>query len=392
MSQHKISEYRSKNIIYDLLGVKYNGICIDISVSNWREQVVDLDPDMLYVVKIDQAIKKRNKLGLIKISRTTNQIIKDIERYMVDGFVYYIVEPLVKHSKSDEMYLSLIRNDVGVLINYSEKGGIDIEHNPESIITFIQKSDTYVDIPDIGGGINKFISVVYGLFQDSYMSFCEINPLVSIEGTMIPLDAAIVVDGAAKFFTDTWNESDYRVPNSAACEQERLIEILASSSSSSFNFKPLNRDGSVFVLLSGGGASVVIADEISSLGKYELLGNYGEYSGNPTEDETYQYTKQVIEYMIESKSTSKRLIIAGGVANFTDISTTFIGMIRALQEKVNIIKAQNIRIYVRRGGPNQTSGLKLISDFMSVNDIGGSVSGPEVTISEKIIQALKGLE
>jgi len=76
--------------------------------------------------------------------------------------------------------------------------------------------------------------------------------------------------------------------------------------------------------LSGGGASITIADEAMNQGKSSLVGNYGEYSGGPSTEETYLYTLDVLRQVLTSKAPKKAIIIAGGVANFTDVKKTFL--------------------------------------------------------------------
>lgn len=44
-----------------------------------------------------------------------------------------------------------------------------------------------------------------------------------------------------------------------------------------------------------GGASVVYSDAIAAAGFAHELANYGEYSGAPTEGQTYEYAKTISE-------------------------------------------------------------------------------------------------
>ena len=118
------------------------------------------------------------------------------------------------------------------------------------------------------------------------------------------------------------------------------------------------------MLLSGGGASIVLADEVANLGYGKLLANYGEYSGNPSAEETYIYAKNILTLILKSESENKVLIIAGGVANFTDIRVTFNGLIKALEEFKSELNKQNLKIFVRRGGPFQKEGLSKMEIFL----------------------------
>ncbi len=54
------------------------------------------------------------------------------------------------------------------------------------------------------------------------------------------------------------------------------------------------------------------------------LANYGEYSGAPSEQQTYEYAKTVLSLIIKEKNPDgKILIIGGGIANFTNVAATF---------------------------------------------------------------------
>lgn len=54
----------------------------------------------------------------------------------------------------------------------------------------------------------------------------------------------------------------------------------------------------------------------------------------------------------------KILIIGGGIANFTNVASTFKGIITALKEYQHQLQQHQVRIFVRRGGPNYQEGLK----------------------------------
>ena len=50
-------------------------------------------------------------------------------------------------------------------------------------------------------------------------------------------------------------------------------------------------------MVAGGGASVIYSDTICALGGSEELANYGEYSGAPSEQQTYEYAKTILTLM-----------------------------------------------------------------------------------------------
>ena len=77
-------------------------------------------------------------------------------------------------------------------------------------------------------------------------------------------------------------------------------------------------------MVAGGGASVIYSDTICDLGGAKELANYGEYSGAPSESQTFEYAKTILSLMTASRHPDgKVLIIGGGIANFTNVAATF---------------------------------------------------------------------
>ena len=69
---------------------------------------------------------------------------------------------------------------------------------------------------------------------------------------------------------------------------------------------------------------VITSDTICDLGGAAELANYGEYSGAPSEQQTYDYARTILSLMTrEKRDDGKVLIIGGGIANFTNVAATF---------------------------------------------------------------------
>lgn len=383
MARVKISELNAKKLLHNYLELPYSG----------SDSVQSLDPSKRYVVKVDEGVKKRMKQGLVAVDKSVEEGQQFIQELRQKGYSHVIIEEMVPHGAEDEKYLSLERVRDGFRVFYSTTGGIDIEESgstKEAIIHAENETEETAAIEKELGVPQLFISQVMGVMNKYHMSFLEINPLVVIGSQVYILDLAVEVDSAGYFSVEgAWAEKDYRSGEiHEKSEEEKNIELLASKSQASFKFVPLNPNGSVFMLLSGGGASIVLADEVANLGKGEQLANYGEYSGNPNEEETYIYTKNLLQFLLKSNSAHKVLIIAGGVANFTDVRKTFLGVIRAIEETSEQLQLAGVKIYVRRGGPNQEEGLKMMKDFLEKNNLYGQVSGPEIVLTEIVRTAL----
>jgi len=70
-------------------------------------------------------------------------------------------------------------------------------------------------------------------------------------------------------------------------------DLADSSTGASLKLTVLNAEGRVWTMVAGGGASVVYADAIAAAGFASELANYGEYSGAPTEGQTFEYAKTI---------------------------------------------------------------------------------------------------
>ena len=101
-------------------------------------------------------------------------------------------------------------------------------------------------------------------------------------------------------------------------------------------------------------------------------------------EETYIFAKNIISLCLRSPARNKKIYIAGGVANFTDIRATFKGVIKALDEAKEDLKKQNIKVYVRRGGPYQEEGLNMMAKFLERSGLMGEVMGPDRVLTEVI--------
>ena len=376
MSRIKISEYAAKKMI---IGDSYRGVAL-----TGREKF----PRGTFVVKVDQGVKKRMKQGLLAVGVNAESARKKIAGWRGKGYSRFLAEPLFVHEAHEERYLSLERVRDGIRILYARKGGIEIEAHPEEVSQYLVRSATEGEEVAVQMGIPvEFLTHLIRVFTAEHMAFLELNPLVVRGDVCVPLDAAALVDSAGAHFPVSWGSDDI-INEKTTHEAEARVRDLASTTPASLKLNVLNPDGALFFLLSGGGGSIVIADEAELEGVGRLIGNYGEYSGGPTREETYLYAREVIALMLASKAKRKALVIAGGVANFTDVQKTFAGIIDALKEKVTELRANGVRVFVRRGGPNERAGLAQMHDFLETERLLGSVAGSDAVITAAIDDAI----
>jgi len=175
-------------------------------------------------------------------------------------------------------------------------------------------------------------------------------------------------------------------------KEEAYIAELDAKTGASLKLTVLNPVGRVWTLVAGGGASVVYADAIASSGFASELANYGEYSGAPTEGQTYLYARTVFDLMLRAPihPDGRVLFIGGGIANFTNVASTFKGVIRALREFAPVFIEHKVQIWVRRAGPNYQEGLKNIKNVGQELKLDMHVYGPECHVSGIVPMALLG--
>jgi succinyl-CoA synthetase beta subunit len=390
MARQKISEFRAKTMLARGLEQPYAGISIDTN-QPLEPQLVALPADGRFVVKVDQAVKKRMKQGLVKLDRSKADLEADLQEFAAKGFSSCLIEPLYPHEATAEHYLAFSHGRDGTTVAFSTQGGIDIESAADNVQELVASDENLEQVATTLMVPVEFLKGTRTIFDNSSTSFLEINPLVSTENSPLLLDVAAEVDGeAAHLSREYWSAEDYRVFRKQTPE-EVIISELAATSRASLRYEVINPDGAIFLLLSGGGASIVVADEVNNRGFGHLLGNYGEYSGNPSEAETFAYTEQLLHSLLQSNAERKVLIIAGGVANFTDVRTTFSGVIRAIQKLASELADQGVTVFVRRGGPHEVEGLALMQSCLEQAGLLGAVHGPELPLAESVSDALQSL-
>lgn len=202
-----------------------------------------------------------------------------------------------------------------------------------------------------------FISRLYAVYVDCQFTYLEINPLVVIPNKDVTSAEVHFLDLAAKLDQTAEHECGMKwavargpaalgipiQPGSAngkvtidagppmefpapfgreMSKEEAYIAEMDAKTGASLKLTILNAKGRVWTLVAGGGASVVYADAIASAGFASELANYGEYSGAPTETQTYHYARTVLDLMLRAPQhpEGKVLFIGGGIANFTNVS------------------------------------------------------------------------
>ena len=366
------------------------------------------------VIKPDVSIGKRGKKELIALDldwkKVTQYLVENFDKRIkvndTDGILkQFLVEPYIAHQ--DEYYVSIISERTHDTILFSSIGGVEIEENWENVQRFEVGVGESLDLSQLSElqleeedrkTIREFIESLYRIYVEQDFSLLEINPFTVIGRIPVPLDMKVKIDESARFLhEDTWGkfldfEEPYSFSHSLSPEEKRIKEVDASTGSS-LKLTLLNPDGIIWMLIAGGGASVIYADTIVEQGYGNELANYGEYSGNPSLEHIEIYTQTIIDLMCKTKqSRPKILLIGGGIANFTDVKTTFIGIAKAIRKSASKLRDIGIQVFVRRGGPNEKEGLEMMSNLGRELDIPIKVYDRFTPMTRIVEIALEALE
>ncbi|KAM6951256.1 ATP-citrate synthase [Aplochiton taeniatus] len=419
MSAKAISEQTGKEFLY-----KY--ICTTAAVQNrfryasvtpetdWNRLTQD-HPWLLterLVVKPDQLIKRRGKLGLVGVNLDLQgvrdwlkpRIMRETTVAKAKGVLKnFLIEPFVEHTQEEEFYICVYATREGDHMLFHHEGGVDVgdvDAKAQRLLVAVDdkltedavKEQLLTHVPQEKKDVlASFIVGLFGLYEDLYFTYLEINPLVVTAEGVYVLDMAAKIDATADYICKAkWGDVEFPPPfGREAYPEEAYIADLDAKSGASLKLTLLNPRGRIWTMVAGGGASVVYSDTICDLGGVDELANYGEYSGAPSEQQTYDYAKTILSLMTREKhQEGKVLIIGGSIANFTNVAATFKGIVRAIKDCQAPLKEHEVTIFVRRGGPNYQEGLRVMGEVGKTTGIPIHVFGTETHMTAIVGMAL----
>uniref|UniRef100_A0A8B9NPQ9 ATP citrate synthase n=1 Tax=Accipiter nisus TaxID=211598 RepID=A0A8B9NPQ9_9AVES len=359
-----------------------------------------------------QLIKRRGKLGLVGINLTLDQVKVWLKQHLgqettianAKGILKnFLIEPFVPHKQEEEFYVCIYAAREGDYVLFHHEGGVDVGDVDAKAQKLLVAVDEKLNESDVKKYLlqyapaNKkdilasFICGLFNLYEDLYFTYLEINPLVVTNDGVYILDLAAKIDATADYICKVkWGDVEFPPPfGREAYPEEAYIADLDAKSGASLKLTILNPKGRIWTMVAGGGASVVYSDTICDLGGVNELANYGEYSGAPSEQQTYDYAKTILSLMTREKHPEgKILIIGGSIANFTNVAATFKGIVRAIKDYQGPLKEHEVRIFVRRGGPNYQEGLRVMGEVGKTTGIPIHVFGTETHMTAIVGMAL----
>lgn len=318
------------------------------------------------VVKAHEALGSRFKLGLVKVGldlKGAKAAAKEMLGRTVGTLTIreVIVSEAVDHG--EEYYVAVKSTRDGADVMVANCGGVEVESNWDrvkrcSVVVGDAPSDAALEALAKEAGFSgdlipkmaDFARKLFLCFDNEDGQYLEINPVVlNAAGELVALDAVTLLDGDAKFRHPDWTFPFAAEFGRAYTQNEE--EVMAVDSKVKGSVKLIEIPGGDTAMLpAGGGASVYYSDAVVARGG--KLANYAEYSGDPPD-----WAVEVLTDKVCSLPGIKNIIVGGAIANFTDVKKTFGGIINAFRKAKAEGKLDGVRIWVRRGGPNEKQGL-----------------------------------
>jgi ATP-citrate lyase beta-subunit len=322
------------------------------------------------VAKAHEAMGSRFKLGLVKVDldlKGAQAAIKEMLGRQVGSITVtqVIVSEMIPHK--DEYYASVKSTRTGSEVLLANCGGIEVESNWERVKKLqieIGEKPSEAALEKLakeagfsGDNVKKmaeFAGKLFACFDSEDAQYLEVNPVVARQGdgALVALDAVTLLDGDAKFRHPDWNFPFAAEFGRAYSQDELDVMGVDSKIKGSVKFIQIP-GGNIAMLPAGGGASVYYSDAVVARGG--KLANYAEYSGDPPD-----WAVEVLTEKVASLPDIKHIIVGGAIANFTDVKKTFGGIIAGFRKAKADGKLKGVKIWVRRGGPNEKEGLELM--------------------------------
>lgn len=284
----------------------------------------------------------------------------------------------------DEFYISITYDTVLKIpfLLFSRDGGIDIEEvkekNPEKILRFDidpfegPSEKELAKMFDGDASLVDFALRIWDAFSRFDCRLVEVNPVAKVGDKYLALDAKVILDdnGLARHRDlDVLAKGSVKAKPTERELAARKIdeEDYRGSAGSTFIEFP----GDIAILASGGGASLLVMDAVFGTGGKPA--NYTEYSGNPPAEKVEKLTAITL-----NREGLNGCLVAGAVANFTDIYETLRGFAQGLKQ---VKPKPTYPIVIRRGGPRQKEAFEMLKELGKKEGYDFHLFGGETPIS-----------
>lgn len=338
------------------------------------------------VCKVQVLSGKRGKRGGVKVvtnEKQLNAFCKEMFGKEFAGEKVRFISLSQKAEIKSESYISITYDTSSKtpFLMYSSEGGMDIEeiqkNNPATILRV--EIDPFngpkeKDLKKLGSEkLVDFALRIWDAFAAADARLVEVNPLAAdAVGNLIAIDAKVILDDSGlsrhRDLDVLPKGAASAIPTKREIEAKKIDEEdYRGSAGSTF----IEFEGDIAVLASGGGASLLVMDALFAHGGAPA--NYTEYSGNPPREKVEKLTKITL-----SREGLSGCLVAGAVANFTDIFETLSGFADGLKQ---VKPKVDFPIVVRRGGPKQKEAYEMLEKLVKKEGYDIHLFGPETPIS-----------
>jgi len=292
------------------------------------------------VVKVQVLQGGRGKRGGVRVVSKEDAI--KVAKEMVEswrGAKGVLIEEYVEHE--EEFYLSLVldREERGILLILSKRGGVDVEEVAEDVVKM--KVDPFLGpLPHtvreasryFGYDVGRVLKGAYHLFVERDLTLLEINPLVLRGDRFVALDSKIIYDPSALHRSNLPENPEQYTP--LELEGRRL------------GLAVVEMEGRCAVMANGAGLTMATLDYLSSQGITPRL--FLDLSG--TDD-----PERVRGGFHIAVKTSPEVILVNIFSGMTKADTVAEGIIRGMEEA-----EVEVPVIVRLHGTNYERGRRML--------------------------------
>ena len=316
-----------------------------------------------YVVKAQVLAKNRATDGGVRFADSeaeAERLAEEMRGSEVNGHRVddVLVEPAVEHDT--EYYVSVIYDTDAraPAMLFSTEGGSGVEDRSVARLALDSGGEQWrfrEFLADNGvssaelTGLGRTLAQLYDCFRGEDARLLEVNPLARTEDGYVALDATVELDDDADYRRGREIEGGTEFGRPPT-ERERRAAEIDRNDHRGVAGKYTELDGTIAMMLAGGGASLTNMDSLIEYGGEPA--NYTEYGGNPPTEKVYELTKVIL-----SKDDLRGLWHVGGTANNTDVLRTMKGFCQALREI-----EPTYPIVVRRDGPHADEAFDLLRE------------------------------
>ena len=334
----------------------------------------------------------RGKRGGVKLVNDRGELNAFIDKTRLTKFdgettdKILIEEPITEQKKNLYVSLSFLYPYKAPVLTVNNQGGVEVDQAASESQTFPidvinhtydeAKVEQFLGLAD--SERETFRGTIKTLIECFITEDCrliEINPLtLTTDDRLLALDAKIMTDDRASVRHSNRNSklNQERKEQSLSELERSVIELNSRAELGGSPCRYVELNGDVALLLSGGGASLLVFEQLLTANLKP--GNYSEYSGNPRREKVEALTRVIL-----SKPQQRGLLIAGGVANFTQIDESMAGVAAALVDF-----KPSYPIVIRRGGPGEEQAKEIMTKLAASHKLDLTWFGSETPLSEAV--------